>query len=97
MRVKWTKLALKSLVEATEYIREDNPDMARGVVTQIHQAVANLKSFPNMGVSTDFPDTRDLVHPKYDFLIRYRVGRDLVEIVFVWHTSRDFRSWPGEE
>ncbi|MBF0140430.1 MAG: type II toxin-antitoxin system RelE/ParE family toxin [Magnetococcales bacterium] len=92
LNVKWTVRALKSLFESTEYIRSENPVKVREVVTEIQNVVENLKRFPSLGIATRFKNTRDLVHPKYDFLIRYRlVGKDLIEIVIVLHTARNYR------
>ncbi|MBF0134446.1 MAG: type II toxin-antitoxin system RelE/ParE family toxin [Magnetococcales bacterium] len=92
MEIKWTSRALESLFESTQYIRSENPMKAREVITGIQNAIEDLKMFPNLGVATPFKNTRDLIHSKYDFLIRYRlVDESLIEIIFVWHASQGYR------
>ncbi|MBF0448189.1 MAG: type II toxin-antitoxin system RelE/ParE family toxin [Magnetococcales bacterium] len=73
MRLKWTKRGLNSLFSETEYIRNENPAIAVDVITKIYHSVDYLKDHPNMGPESRFQGIRELIIPKYPFIIWYRV------------------------
>jgi plasmid stabilization system protein ParE len=70
----------------------DNPKKAGQVVAEIKKSVDNLQLFPNIGVSTTFPNTRELAHPTYNFLIRYRINKKSVEVLFVGHSAQNHKT-----
>jgi len=92
MKVEWTKEAKATLIEVTEYIREDNPKVARNVISHIHQATERLSKTPYIApASLKHPKYREMVIPRYPFVIWYQVFEEenLVEINLVWHTSQN--------
>ena len=92
MRVKWIPEAKDSLFEVTEYIRKENPEAAKRVISHIRRSTARLSQNPSLGpVSTKLPRYRELVITRYPFLVWYRVEEDqqIVEIRLVWHSSQD--------
>ncbi len=89
MRLEWTSRARMTLFSSTNYIRKENPEKASEVITNIHKLVDNLKVFPKMGIETKFSNVRDLINPEYDFVVRYHIRGDVIEILVVWHTSQD--------
>lgn len=91
MRVKWVPEAKESLFEVTEYIRKENPETAKRVITQIHKSTALLSQNPYLAPpSQKFPDYRELFISRYPFVVWYRVEDDkqVIEIRLVWHTSQ---------
>ena len=95
MKVEWTKEAKNALFEVTEYIREVNPEIARKVVSHIHQATTRLSQTPYMApTSLKHPKYRELVISQYPFVIWYEVfkAENTVEINLVWHTSQNRNS-----
>jgi plasmid stabilization system protein ParE len=58
MRVRWTTNAANDLSRVVERIREDNPSAAQHVAQTIYKGVAELRTFPNRGVSA-WPATRE--------------------------------------
>lgn len=89
MKLEWTRRAQATLLSATDYIREENPEKAREIITNIHKLVGNLKIFPNMGVKTKFLNVRDLISPECDFIARYKIKKDVIEILVIWHASQN--------
>ena len=88
MRVRWLRTALRNLDEEASYIAADDPAAARLVVARVLEAVAQLADQPGLGRPGRVPSTRELVVARTRYLVPYRVKRDAVEILRVFHTSR---------
>jgi toxin ParE1/3/4 len=88
MRVRWLRMALRNLDEEASYIAADDAAAARLVVARVLDAVAQLADQPALGRPGRIPSTRELVVAKTRYIVPYRVKRDAVEILRVFHTSR---------
>lgn len=88
MRVRWLRTALRNLDEEASYIAADDPAAARLVVARVLEAVAQLADQPGLGRPGRVPGTRELVVAKTRYVVPYRVKRDAVEILRVFHASR---------
>jgi plasmid stabilization system protein ParE len=88
MKVRWLRTALRNLDEEASYIAADDPAAARLVVARVLQAVAQLADQPGLGRPGRVPSTRELVVARTRYIVPYRVKRDAVEILRVFHTSR---------
>lgn len=88
MKVRWLRTALLNLDEEASYIAADDPAAARLVVARILEAVAQLADQPGLGRPGRVPNTRELVVARTRYVVPYRVKRDAVEILRVFHTSR---------
>jgi plasmid stabilization system protein ParE len=88
MRVRWLRAALRNLDEEASYIAVDDPAAARLVVARVLEAVAQLSDQPGLGRPGRVPSTRELVVARTRYIVPYRVKRDAVEILRVFHTSR---------
>ena len=91
MRVKWLRAAILSLVAETEFIARDNPDAAVRVEASVRESVDQLSRFPALGRPGRVPGTRELVIPGTPYIIPYRVRRETLEVLQVFHGSR---KWP---
>lgn len=89
MRLIWAPLAKRDLREAIEYIAEDNPRAADDIEDRIFAAARSLTEHPNKGRSGRRGGTREWMAPKTPYLLVYRHTAAMVEIVRVWHTSRE--------
>jgi len=92
MKVEWTVEAKNALFQVTEYIREENPSVARKIVSHIHQATSRLSQNPYLGpISRKYPKYRELVASRFPFVIWYEVFEDegVVEITLVWHSAQN--------
>ena len=88
MRLRWLRTALRNLDEEAAYIAADDPAAARLVVARVLEAVAQLADQPGLGRPGRVPGTRELVIARTRYAVPYRVKRDAVEILRVFHTSR---------
>lgn len=92
MRVRWTTPALRDLEAIGDYIERDNSSaIAARIVTTILDQAETLAAFPHLGRPGRIPGTRELVVVDTAFIAPYRVRDDDVEILAVFHGSRQ---WP---
>lgn len=88
MRVRWLRKALLNLDEEASFIAQDDPKAARLVVQRVFDGVAALAEQPGLGRPGRVPGTRELVILKTRYIVPYRVHRQTVEILRIFHTSR---------
>ena len=88
MQVKWLRTALRNLDDEATYIAADDAAAARMVVQRVLHAVALLEQQPALGRPGRVPGTRELVVDKTRYVVPYRVRRETIEILRVFHTSR---------
>jgi plasmid stabilization system protein ParE len=88
MRIRWLRTALRNLDEEAAYIAANDAAAARLVVRRVLAAVEVLVDQPGLGRPGRVPGTRELVVPKTRYLVPYRVRRDTIEVLRVFHTSR---------
>ncbi len=91
MRIRWLRRALANLEAEAEYIARDSRPAAGRVVATIQQAVEQLVSYPASGRPGRLPGTRELVVAGTPYIIPYRVRGGEVQILRVFHASRQ---WP---
>ena len=90
MRVQWSEHARNQIRAIFEYIADDRPEAAEGVLLGFFERVDLLVEFPDQGRlwgDGSRPDTRAIVHESYRIV--YRVGDDLVSILSIRHTRMD--------
>jgi toxin ParE1/3/4 len=88
MRIRWLRKALRNLDEEATYIAADDPNAAKLVVRRIFEAVDQLADQPGAGRPGRVPGTRELVVRNTRYILPYRVRGGTVEILRVFHTSR---------
>lgn len=87
MRLVWTAQAARQLDGVGEYVARDNPRAATKLLKAIRKNAGMLRQHPFMGRRTEFDNVRELVvHPNY--LLSYRVGTEVVEVLQVWHVAQ---------
>jgi toxin ParE1/3/4 len=91
VRVKWLRTAIANLKAEAEYISRDSPAAAARTVAAIAGAVALLETYPSIGRPGRVSGTRELVVPGTPYIIPYRVRRDQIELIRVFHGAR---KWP---
>ncbi len=88
MLVRWLRTALRNLEDEAAYLAADDPAAARLVVGHALRAVNQLAEQPSLGRRGRVPGTRELVVADTRYLVPYRVRRDTIEVLRVFHTSR---------
>jgi len=92
VRVRWTVPALRDLETIGEFIEHGNSAaIAARIATAILDQAENLAVFPHIGRPGRIAGTRELVIVGTPFIAPYRVRDDAVEVLAVFHGSRQ---WP---
>ena len=91
MIVEWSVLARQDLHAIFDYILEDNPIAALGVLEAIEAAVSSLSNHPGMGRLGRVEATRELVISGLPYIVAYEIRRGRVIILRVLHSARQ---WP---
>jgi toxin ParE1/3/4 len=89
--ILWSPEAIEDLSALRAYIAQENPSAARGVVLRIMHAIELLPDNPQIGRPGRVPGTRELVIPKTSFIIPYRVQRNVIQVLRIYHGAR---RWP---
>ena len=95
MRVRFAPSARREFLEALDFIEQDSPAAADGMLTRSLDGLGQLRDFPESGrVIPEFPDLpyREVLVNPYRFF--YRVMDDGVWVVAVWH-ERQVPERPG--
>ncbi|MGH9664800.1 MAG: type II toxin-antitoxin system RelE/ParE family toxin [Bryobacteraceae bacterium] len=93
MRVLWSPRAIRHLAALREHIAQDSEQNAALVAQRILDSVELLQSQPDMGRPGRVVGTRELVVPNTPYIIPYRVRRDSLELLAVFHGHQ---KWPAK-
>jgi toxin ParE1/3/4 len=91
MIIRWTDAAVRDFTHICDYIEEQrSAAAARRVALAIHHGIDSLAAFPEYGRTGRKPDTRELVFSGLPYLAVYRIHREAVEIVRIFHGAQDW-------
>lgn len=92
MRIRWTLPAAGDLTQICDYIQKHGSGAtARRVALSIYEGIGLLSKFPGQGRTGRSPNTRELVLTGLPYLVVYRLGDDVVEILRILHGAQQ---WP---
>ena len=91
MRIRWTKPAAAALGAIQDYIADENPRAAFEVTQRLRIAVAQLDEHPKSGRTGRVRGTYELVIHDLPYIVAYRIKKEEVQILSVYHMSR---KWP---
>ncbi len=91
MKLSYSREAISDLIRLREFIASKNPDAAQKIAKSIRKGIAQLKTFPYLGIEVKLaPDPkmiRDLIIGNY--IVRYLVHQKHVYILRVWHHKEE--------
>lgn len=90
-RLKWTPLAYQDLEAIGDYYAKDAPQFAQTIVNSILSQSKRLEVFPLSGrivPEMDDPQFREIIYR--DYRIVYFADDDNVEVLTVFHSSKNF-------
>jgi toxin ParE1/3/4 len=93
MKVVWSPRAVRHLVDLRAYIEKDSEQNPAAVAKRILEAVELLETQPEMGRPGRVLGTRELVIPDTPYIIPYRVRRERLELIAVFHGRQ---KWPAK-
>ena len=91
-KAHWIPLALRDLNEARDYITQERPSAARGIIHQVERALDALVQYPQIGRGGRVTGMRELYIVNTPFLIAYRASQGRLAILAFMHAAR---RWPG--
>jgi len=100
--VVWSDDARRDFLDILRYIAQDNPDATERIVDAIEQTGNGLGEFAT-GRPGRVSGTYEKLVPSLPYILAYAIasqgGREVVAILRVIHTSRDWREkdWPLAE
>ena len=93
MKIQWLDYAVQDLRSLRNYIKRDNPTVAKEVSIRILKTVNRLVDHPGMGRMGRVPNTRELVIADLPYIIPYKVKNNVIEILRVLHGAME---WPDK-
>lgn len=91
MKIVWSRRAIRHLVSLRKYIKQDSEQSASLVALRILHAIELLQAQPDIGRPGRVLGTRELVVPDTPYIIPYRVRRERLELIAVFHGRQQ---WP---
>jgi len=91
VRTRWAEPAAAALARIQDYIANENSRAAFEVVRRIRIAVSQLAVHPKIGRPGRVHGTYELVINDLPYIVPYRIKKNEVQILSVYHTSR---KWP---
>jgi len=88
MRIRFTSQAMRDLDDLKEWLRLKNPAGFRSVASQISKTIRPLAKHQAIGRKTVREDIRELVEPRYGFIIPYTVINDTIFILRIYSAKR---------
>jgi toxin ParE1/3/4 len=93
MKIVWSPRAIRHLIHLRAYIQKDSEQNTALIAPRILQAVELIQTQPEMGRAGRVLGTRELIIPDTSYLIPYRVRRDRLELIAVFHGRQ---KWPAK-
>ena len=94
MRLHLFARAKRDMDEAFAFIELDDPASAKKVAQLLVKSVRLLAENPLIGRPSSFKGLREWSVPGLPYVIPYRVKGQTVQIIRIWHTSRErLKSW----
>lgn len=91
LKLRWTRPALADLIEAQQYIAQDNPPTTQALAQRVWEAANHLTGYPEIGRRGHVDGTREWLVNQAPYLLVYRVKGDTVEILRVRRGRRNWR------
>lgn len=93
MMIVWLEDAVGDLKSLHQYITLENPSAANRIAKRILNIVNQLVNQPAIGRFGRVHNTRELIVSGTPFIIPYRVKKNKIEILRVFHSAMQ---WPEE-
>ena len=91
MHIRWTTPAATALEGVIDHIARENPQAAYRVSERIRVVASQLSEYPRMGRTGRVRGTYELVIHGIPYIVPYRISRNEIQILSVYHMSR---KWP---
>ena len=90
--VKFRRQARKELDEAVDWYERKRLGLGEELRACVHEVLDRISKFPQLH-SLAYKDIRRTMVRRFPYAVLYRVKRDRVVVIAVFHASRDPREW----
>ena len=94
MRVVFTREASADLEDVLSYIAANNPSAAARAAARVDRTLSLIADFPGAGRLDQDTGTREWLITGLPLLVIYTIQTDVVEIIGLFHTSRNPQTKP---
>jgi toxin ParE1/3/4 len=89
MRLRLLAEAARDLRDIFDFIEQDNPETARDVARRLMKSIQLLAQNPSVGRPSKAKAIREWCVPDLPYVVPYRVRRDSVDVLRIYHTRRN--------
>ncbi len=89
MKLRLLANATRDLRDIFEFIEQDSPETARDVARRLMKSLQLLAQNPSVGRPSKTEAMREWSVPNLPYVVPYRVRRDKVEVLRIYHTRRN--------
>ena len=89
IRIRWTLAAAQDLQHINDYLRKHYPQYRQLTLRKLYETIRSLKDSPLRGRPGTEPGTRELVFAPLPYVAVYRVRKQSVEVLRVYHGAQD--------
>ena len=89
MRIRWTPAAATDLEHINDYLKVHHPGYRDPTMRKLYAAVQSLRQWPNRGRVGLEPGTRELLFPPLPYILVYRVAKDVIEVLRIFHGAQE--------
>jgi toxin ParE1/3/4 len=91
MRLRWTLAAANDLENISDYLHHQHPQFAQSTVRRLYSEISELRHFPSRGRPGRETGTRELILTGLPYVIVFRTGDQLVEILRIYHGAQNWK------
>jgi len=87
MKLSYSPESINDLIRLREFIAIKNPQAAQRVASSIKKGIAQLKSFPCIGVKVEQAPNPDIIRDLIigNYTARYLIRPEEISILRIWH------------
>ncbi len=96
MRLRFTRDAVHDLEDLRDWLLPRSPGGHKRVAAAIRAVLEKLKEMPQSGRPTDRADIREIIEPRYGFVIPYTIRGNVVWVLRVYNARRHPLIWTDD-
>jgi toxin ParE1/3/4 len=89
MRVRWTPAAAADLQNISDYLKQHHPHYRQPTLRKLYDTIRSLRQSPHRGRPGGEEGTREIVFSPLPYVAVYRVKRQTIEVVRIYHGAQD--------
>lgn len=89
MRIRIAAEANRDFADIVSYIGARDPHAAQRLIDRVFKTFRLLEENPFIGRRTGISETRQYTIPRSPYLLVYRISGETVEIITIFHASRN--------